>query len=225
MNAPTPAPVPPANSGANGIAPDAVLFETIHYDPQMGVPLIEYHLERLKHSAAALGFECDRHAIRNEVQAVCFTHREPARLRIELNRDGASTILLSALPEIMEEPVAVAPVPHPCAADDPRLVHKTSDRAFYEHALAEAQRHGAKEAVLVRDGTITEGSFTNVFVERDDMLLTPPLSLGLLPGVLRRSLIEDGKAREAELSIGDLADGFLIGNALRGLIRARLVKA
>ena len=47
------------------------------------------------------------------------------------------------------------------------------------------------------------------------VLLTPPASLGLLPGVLRASLIDSGAAREAELGVADLADGFLIGNALR----------
>jgi para-aminobenzoate synthetase/4-amino-4-deoxychorismate lyase len=50
-----------------------------------------------------------------------------------------------------------------------------------------------------------------------------PATLGLLPGVLRRSLIEAGKAREAELTIDDLAQGFLIGNALRGLMPGRLL--
>ena len=51
----------------------------------------------------------------------------------------------------------------------------------------------------------------------------PEVSLGLLPGVFRQSLIEEGRAVEAELTLDDLADGFLIGNALRGVMRARLI--
>jgi len=43
-----------------------------------------------------------------------------------------------------------------------------------------------------------------------------------LPGVLRRTLIEEGRAREAELRLEDLEDGFFIGNGLRGLMRAQL---
>ena len=87
-----------------------------------------------------------------------------------------------------------------------------------------AHEAGAAEALLVDpQGRVTEGSFTSVFVERDGVLLTPPLALGLLSGVLRRSLIEAGKAREADLTLDDLAGGFLIGNALRGLVRARLI--
>ncbi|MFN3459206.1 MAG: aminotransferase class IV, partial [Novosphingobium sp.] len=57
----------------------------------------------------------------------------------------------------------------------------------------------------------------------DGKLLTPRAELGLLPGVLRRSLIEAGRAEEADLTLDDLAGGFLVGNALRGLIPARLL--
>jgi para-aminobenzoate synthetase/4-amino-4-deoxychorismate lyase len=62
-----------------------------------------------------------------------------------------------------------------------------------------------------------------VFVERDGALLTPPASLGLLPGVLRQSLLDEGRAREAELTLDDLAGGFLLGNAVRGLTPARIL--
>ena len=47
----------------------------------------------------------------------------------------------------------------------------------------------------------------------------------LLPGVLRRSLIEEGRAKEAELRAGDLQEGLIIGNSLRGLVHAKLVSA
>ena len=105
-----------------------------------------------------------------------------------------------------------------------RLRHKTSDRGFYNSGLAIGKQAGAQEVLFLRDdGLVTEGSFTSLFVERDGMLLTPPAALGLLPGVLRRSLIEQGRAVEADLTLDDLADGFLIGNALRGLMPARLL--
>ena len=55
------------------------------------------------------------------------------------------------------------------------------------------------------------------------MLTTPPRAIGLLPGVLRDSLIAEGRAVEAELTLDDLENGFWIGNAVRGLMRARLI--
>ena len=71
---------------------------------------------------------------------------------------------------------------------------------------------------------LCEGSITNLFLEMpDERWLTPPLSAGLLPGILRETLIEDGKAIEQDLTRAELADGFLIGNAVRGLVKAQLV--
>jgi para-aminobenzoate synthetase/4-amino-4-deoxychorismate lyase len=103
---------------------------------------------------------------------------------------------------------------------DFRLAHKTSDRGFYDEARAAA---GTFEILFHDgDGFLTEGSFTSLFVERDGQLLTPPLSRGLLPGILRERLIEEGRAREADLTEADLGGGFLIGNSVRGLMPAAL---
>ena len=128
------------------------------------------------------------------------------------------------MPAPLEDPVKVAALPHPLDPSDWRLAHKISDRGFYEDALASARGLGAEEALLVRaDGLVTEGSWTSVFAEGPDgVLITPPLALGLLPGVLRGSLIEQGRAREGELTLDDLVGGFWIGNALRGLMKAVL---
>ena len=128
------------------------------------------------------------------------------------------------MPAVPTGPMQCALVPMPVVAGDWRLRHKSTDRAFYEMALGVAKDAGASEALLIRDdGLLTEGSFTNIFVERDGILLTPPLELGLLPGILRRALIDEGRAREAELRVADLAGGFYLGNATRGLMKAELI--
>jgi para-aminobenzoate synthetase/4-amino-4-deoxychorismate lyase len=117
--------------------------------------------------------------------------------------------------------VRVALSPLPVDHYDFRLRHKTSDRRFYDAARAAS---GAFEVAFTdSEGWLTEGSFTSLFVERDGVLCTPPLARGLLPGVLRADLIESGKAVEQDVRAEDLAGGFLIGNALRGLMRAMLI--
>ncbi|OYX41186.1 MAG: hypothetical protein B7Y87_04605 [Sphingomonadales bacterium 32-64-22] len=167
------------------------LIETMGFDPEKGIPLLE----------------------------------EPAKLRLLLARSGATTLETGPVPAPAAGPMRCALVPLPVVTGDWRLRHKSTDRAFYEMAFDLAKQAGANEALLLRDdGLITEGSFTNIFVERDGMLLTPPLRLGLLPGVLRRSLIDAGKAVEAELTVADLAEGFLLGNATRGLMAAQLME-
>lgn len=200
------------------------LIETMAFTPDDGIPLLELHLERIKASAAELGFTFDRHAARNAIQALCFEAEAPSRLRLMASREGNYSLELAAMPPPLAEPVACALMRLPIDAGDWRLRHKTTDRAFYTAALDAARQAGAGEALFLRpDGLVTEGSFTNLFVERGGRLLTPPARLGLLPGVLRRSLIEAGRAEEAEISADDLMQGFFIGNALRGLTPARLL--
>jgi len=205
-------------------APAFDLIETMEFNPEIGIALLELHLERMKKSAATLGFEFDRHAARNQIQALCFELEEPAKLRLLTARSGATALETSPLPASFDDTVPAVALPHPLDASDWRLAHKTSDRGFYEEALSAARGMDAKEAILVReDGLVTEGCWTNIFVERDGVLLTPPASLGLLPGVMRAFLIEKGQAKEAELTLDDLADGFQLGNAVRGLFSAKLI--
>ena len=124
------------------------------------------------------------------------------------------------LPPVPDPPVAVTLLPLPVAGSDFRLRHKTSDRAFYDEARAAA---GTFDVIFRdADGFLTEGSFTNIFVERGGRLVTPPLARGLLPGVLRARLLDEGRAEEGELRPADLAGGFFLGNAVRGLVPARL---
>ncbi|MNT83220.1 hypothetical protein D3C72_2230560 [compost metagenome] len=63
-------------------------------------------------------------------------------------------------------------------------------------------------------------------MERGGILLTPPLSSGLLPGTLRAELLATGKAEEQVLTLDDLegAEAIWLGNSVRGLIRAEWAK-
>lgn len=198
------------------------LIETMRFDPVEGVQRLEAHFTRLKASADRFGFQFDRHGARNNLQSATFRLKSAARVRLRLSPAGAVAIEVTPMPAFAEVPVQVRAVPLTVAADDFRLCHKTSAREFYDDAR---RNSGAAEVVLVNaEGFVTEGSMTNIFVERGGKLLTPPAELGLLPGVLRAELIERGRAVESHLRVGDLAGGFLIGNALRGLVPAQLVE-
>lgn len=198
------------------------LIETMRFDPREGLAELDRHLARMKRSAEALGFPFDRHAARNDLHAATFRLSGARKLRLLLSQSGRVAIESRPLPPAPAEPVAVRVVPLPVERDDFRLRHKTSDRDFYNEARS---RSGRFEILFEdRDGYLTEGSFTHIFVARDGRLLTPPLARGLLPGILREQLIDDGEAEEAELRVADLADGFFIGNAVRGLMRALLIE-
>lgn len=49
---------------------------------------------------------------------------------------------------------------------------------------------GAAEAILIRNGLVTEGAASNVFALIDDVLCTPPKGPQLLPGITRDLVVE-----------------------------------
>jgi para-aminobenzoate synthetase/4-amino-4-deoxychorismate lyase len=200
-------------------AEPADLIETMRFDPEEGILELDRHLERLRTSAIALGFEFDRHGARNELQAATFGKKKVRMVRLLLSPTGTMAIELKPLDK-PELPVPVAIRRLPVEADDPRLKHKTTDRRFYDEARRDS---GAFEVAFTdAEGFLTEGSFTSLFVEQDGLLSTPPLGRGVLPGVLRATLIDEGRAVERDLRVDDLADGFFIGNMARGLMPAVL---
>jgi branched-chain amino acid aminotransferase len=65
--------------------------------------------------------------------------------------------------------------------------------AYVNSALAktDAARSGFDEAlVLTQDGHLAEGSAMNVFIVRDGILITPPVTENILEGITRRTVIE-----------------------------------
>ena len=196
------------------------LIETMRFDPEQGIAELARHLDRMGRAAAELEFVFDRHAARNELQAATFRRKEPAMVRLLLSPTGAMAIQVKRLERPADEEIEVTLQPTPVEADDIRLRYKTTDRRFYDEAR---RANDTFETIFVDcEGRLTEGSFTNIFVERDGRLLTPPASRGLIAGILREKLIEEGRAVEADLTPADLEDGFFVGNILRGLMPARL---
>ncbi|RST32027.1 aminodeoxychorismate synthase, component I [Sphingomonas ginkgonis] len=199
--------------------PPVDLIETMRFDPQIGIVELDRHLDRLSKAAEALDFRFDRHAVRNELQAATFGRKVVSLARLLLSPTGQMAVEVRTLPEPERDPVAVAVKPLPIPTDDWRLQYKTTARDFYE----EARASDAFETIFTDpEGRVTEGSFTSVFVEKEGRLLTPPLARGVLPGVLRASLVDSGRATEADLRPEDLRDGFFVGNIVRGLVPARL---
>ncbi len=197
------------------------LFETMGFDPKNGIARLELHLMRMKESANILGFAFDRHEARNQLHAAIFTADKAAKIRLMLSRSGALSIELSAAPplrDIVKAGVVLMDADH----DDIRLAHKTTDREIYD-APRRAHSHWDEVIFADKEGHLTEGSISSIFVKRGDIYVTPPKRRGLLAGVLRQEMIDNGLAVEGDLMEKDLLDGFFVGNSLRGLSKAQLI--
>jgi para-aminobenzoate synthetase/4-amino-4-deoxychorismate lyase len=200
-------------------APPIRLIETIRWTQHEGFHLIELHLARLASSSYYFGFVCDEARVRRALDKAVAGGDGALRVRLTLGERGdieveTAPFVLTAAGMVWRFAWAAVPV----ESNDWRVRHKTTARDFYDNALAAS---GADEVVFVNErGEVTEGSRSNVFVERDGVLATPPLRSGLLDGCLRRSLISSGRAVEAVLTRDDLEHGQVwFGNSLRGLVR------
>ncbi|MBX8825211.1 aminotransferase class IV family protein [Ochrobactrum sp. SFR4] len=202
------------------------LIETLRFEPGNGFLRLEQHLQRLQQSATQLGFVFDENAIRTQLQ----DHANSAhalRVRLCLMADGTADIITAVfqpLPPQMIWTLAIAETRLNSA--DELLRHKTTRRTVYEAARAEFTPEQADEVLLLNEkGELCEGTITSLFADMaDGILLTPPLECGLLNGVLRQELLQQGKARAAVLTLQDLqkAHRIFVGNSLRGMIAAQL---
>jgi para-aminobenzoate synthetase/4-amino-4-deoxychorismate lyase len=203
------------------------LIETMRWSAGAGFNLLERHLRRLGTSARYFGFLFDDGATRRALAAAVSGADGLQRVRLTLGVRGDTQVEIAPL--TLPEPDTEWRYGFAATAvnsGDWRVHHKTTQRGFYEDALTAAD--GCDEVVFVNErGEVTEGSRTNVFVERDGVWLTPPLTCGLLDGCLRRELIENGPQRvvESVLRPDDLEAGKVwFGNALRGLIPGRMLE-
>lgn len=202
------------------------LIETLRWEPEEGFVRLDRHLARLYASAHALGFAADPEAI-GEALRECKGERVPLRVRLTLARDGevnATTAPFEPLPADAVWTLRIAKTR--LDSTDPLIRHKTTRRQAYEAARAEFSREEADEVLLLNQrGEVCEGTITNLFIDLGEpVLVTPALTSGLLPGVLRGSLVDQATAREAVLTVADLraAKALYVGNSLRKLIKARL---
>jgi para-aminobenzoate synthetase/4-amino-4-deoxychorismate lyase len=187
------------------------------------VNLLPLHLDRLSASAEYFGFACNRAEVESAIaERLVELASGRHRLRLLFDREGCVSLAHTPLGEQAGE-VAVRISQHVVDSRDVYLRHKTTRRELYDSELAAAREAGFDEVLFVNErGELTEGAISTIFVGRNGRLLTPPLPSGVLPGVLRRSILEsDATAGEGVVTLEDLhgAEAVFIGNSLRGLRR------
>jgi para-aminobenzoate synthetase/4-amino-4-deoxychorismate lyase len=208
-----------------GLMPGFELIETLQATPS-GCRYLDLHLQRLRASADRFGFRFNEAALREQLEQAFAAMTGPHRLRVALAADGSCS--LQSVPLVpLVEPVRLLLSEERTAASDIFLGHKTTVRGRYDRGWRAAEAQGAFDMLFFNtDGELTEGGRSNVFLRLDGRWYTPPLSSGVLPGVMRRVLLEDSawNAQERRLTLADLyrAEEIIVCNALRGVLRATL---
>lgn len=206
--------------------PNIALIETMRLNRQGQIALLALHLERLTQSALKLGFSFNQQALLGHLAPYLHqTYTQNQRLRITLGRDGAITLSCTPLAHT-PSPVWLALAHTPTQAARVYLEHKTTQRSHWAQDEKWLAQHPRFFDVIHynKDGFITEGSRCNIYIQQQSQWFTPPLSLGLLPGVQRAALLKQGLVHEKNIHIEDLASAqnLRVSNALRGWLNARI---
>lgn len=163
-----------------------------------GVPLfLEKHIERFKYSADLLGYSLKANSdylIRSIHYLVKLNNCKNGNIKVVINSiDNAMQynyffFIKSSYPSLNQIMEGVPTILFSAERSNPNT--KSLNLYFREKINEELLRTSSYEALLVdKNGYITEGSKSNVFLVRDKTLYTPP-TYNVLPGITRGSIIE-----------------------------------
>lgn len=200
------------------------VIETLRWSADQGFQRRSAHLARAAATCGRLGFPFDVEKAR---QALGETVHGDAdlRLRMTVSADGTIEATAAKMPPSAAQLTWTLRLSEMrVRSSDPWLGVKTTNRAMYDQARA-AMTEGVDEVIFANErDELCEGSITSLFLDFGEGLVTPVLTSGLLPGVLRAELISTGAAREAVCRIADLnrAKAVWVGNSLRGLVPCKV---
>ncbi len=205
---------------------------------------LDRHLERLERSCAIVGISLgvERAVLAAEVQSAVSRVQGPeAYIRIMVTRGelpetlapsgaGASrrVVLVRSLMPPAPAPLGVVRL-RSCVAPPSPLWAGAKPSAYINNllAIAEAQRHGADDALLLGgQGELLEGATSSLFlVTAAGEVFTPPVSLGILPGITRDRVLTCARTlglsvRERLLTIHDAyrARELFLTSSVRGIV-------
>ena len=226
----------PLDPSDRGLTLGDGLFETIAVFNR-NPAYLEAHLDRLANGAEQLGIEVSRAFIESGVFQLLADHGVPnGILRITITRGSGArglaspgshaTVLITLLAwqkGTLNAAVRLATSSIRRNEHSPASRLKTLSYMDCILAAREAARAGVDDALLINTaGRIACSTIANVFVVTGPSLLTPPISEGVLPGIIRGRVL--GLARAVELaaderpvSIAELmsADAVFLTNSIR----------
>ncbi|MBQ5938831.1 aminodeoxychorismate synthase component I [Massilia sp. AB1] len=212
-----------------GLHNEFEIFETLRASWDDGPRHLEQHLDRIAGSCAWFGLPFEREEARRMLVEACLAlpHGQLHRMRLSNSHAKGLQLQSGAISEL-HEPVMVVLASEPTQSNDIFLRHKTSIRSRYDAAWKAAEAQGAFDMLFFNErGELTEGGRSNVFVRFGEAWFTPPLSSGLLPGVMRGVMLAAPAWQASERVITremlEQADDLVVCNALRGPLRAVIV--
>ena len=196
------------------------IFETLKV--VHGYPVaMRRHLARLDRSARVLGLPSVDHALLRSACAEVIAANEDAaqlgRLRITVTSGagplgsdrsvGSGPTVIVAITAMQPWPETTSAIVVPWVRNERSAISGAKSTSYAENvvALAWAKERGYAEGLFLNTkDQLCEGTGTNVFVVKKDVISTPPLSSGALAGITRELVVEWNDVLEQDLTLEDL---------------------
>ena len=178
------------------------------------------HLERLTKASRYFAFPFDPEDLRQKIEEecqVCDSHQD-YRLRISLSKSGeielSRQILTPLSPSFCQAKLCL----QKADLQQAFTYFKTTHRPHLSLGEQEKIYHN-------KSGELLETSIGNLVLKINGKLYTPPIRLGILPGIYRQHLLETGQVEEKVLTVPDLdqAETIYGCNAVRGLYELEVI--
>lgn len=103
---------------------------------------------------------------------------------------------------------------------------KTTSSLMFVMAAKYAKEKGWDEVIILNEyGRVCEALTSNIFIKKDNVFYTPPLSEGCIDGVNRKAFLNDDKnIIEKQIEVEELINHQIyFSNAVRGMIEGKLI--
>ncbi|MEL6863710.1 MAG: aminotransferase class IV [Bacteroidota bacterium] len=204
------------------------------------IPLLDRHVYRLMKGLKTLRFELPAHYgldfFQTEIQKLISTPIS-ARIRLSVFRQAGGlytpisnrpAFLIEAIPlesnryEFAPEGLEIGLYTDHQLPCHPLSNLKASNSLIYVLASMYRKENGLGECILLNHkGWVAEGCSSNVFLVKKEALYTPPLSEGIIPGIMRELVIERSPLPVKQIPIYpdelETADEIFLTNAVQGI--------
>ena len=196
----------------------------------------EEHWRRLTSAAARTGVDLTEHSeestckalddliaknrVENGRARVTFLDESPSPIWSSTTKCKTSVLIMTGDLRPVPENFKLTISPFPVNSRSPLAGVKSCNYLEQILAFDEANHRGFHEAIRVNEnGHVTSGCMANVFWLKEDVLFTPSLATGCLPGTTREFVLENLECREVEAGIDELnsADAIYLTSAGLGV--------
>lgn len=173
------------------------------------------HFERMQKTAEHFGFKFKTPEI---------VKTDNGMLRILLNRDGEIKTELKRITPAKTFKIAISPIIQ--NSKNEFLYYKTTYRPWYYDSFQRIKNGEIYDEIFFNEkGELTEGARSNIVLQLNGNLYTPPVQCGLLNGVFRQELLKNNKCTEKILYKKDLekAEKIFCVNSVRGMVEVLFI--